>query len=105
MDICSVVLPKNALQNSPKKKIFQIFFFWDAVAAEQVQGGEAHGRWEEKKEMAQKTAKKIRRAALCHTFILFGGSKATTSNSNSNNNNFFWRGAGLAGPPVTSPRL
>ncbi len=45
-----------------------------------------------KKEMAQKTIKKSKRAALCHTF-LYGGSKisnrniSSSSNDNNNNNN------------------
>ncbi len=56
MGICFVVLPKNALQIYHKKIFVPDFFFGDAVAAEQVQGGEAHGRNEEKKELAQKTA-------------------------------------------------
>ncbi len=57
--------------------------------------GKHMGENRRKKEWPQKTAKKIRRAALCHTFILFGGSMTTTisrninySSSSSSNNNF-----------------
>ncbi len=40
---------------------------------------------EEKNEIAQKMQKKIKKAALCNTFILYGCSKTITSSSNSNN--------------------
>ena len=54
---------------------------------------EKHMGENRRKKKWQKTANKIRRAALCHTFILFGGSKTTTISSNSSyssssNNNF-----------------
>ncbi len=40
-----------------QKILFLEFFLWDAVAAEQVQGKDAHGSKEEKKEMTKKCKK------------------------------------------------
>ena len=43
-------------------------FFWDAVASEQVQGGDAHEIKEEEKRDGTNTVKKSKRASLCYAF-------------------------------------
>ncbi len=111
MGICSVVLPKNALQNSPQKFFFPVIFLLRCCCCWTSSGrGSTWEKRGEKKKWTKKVAKKMRRAAFCHTFILFGGNKTTSSSNNVNNssssnssdNNNFWWGADLAGPLVSS---